>query len=101
VGVWVRVFGSRAKWTAKPFSDLDLGSKRQRELPRGMVDLADAFEESDRRFRVDIVDWHTVAPGFQAVIDRDGVVIVPSLEHKWIEYKFGDLTENLIHGVNR
>lgn len=73
-GVCVRVFGSRAKWTAKPHSDLDLALKGKEPLPRSVLgDLAEAFSESDLPFRVDIVDWHNVAPSFQAVIDRDGV----------------------------
>lgn len=73
-GVSVRVFGSRAKWTAKPHSDLDLALKGKEPLPRSVLgDLAEAFSESDLPFRVDIVDWHNVAPSFQAVIDRDGV----------------------------
>lgn len=71
-GVSVRVFGSRAKWTAKPHSDLDLALKGKQPLPRSVLgDLAEAFSESDLPFRVDVVDWHTVAPSFQAVIDRD------------------------------
>lgn len=75
-GVSVRVFGSRAKWTAKTFSDLDLAVKGKEKLPyKVMVELADAFEESDLPFRVDVVDWHAVTPSFQAVIDRDGVAL--------------------------
>lgn len=73
-GVSVRVFGSRAKWTAKPHSDLDLALKGKQPLPRSVLgDLAEAFSESDLPFRVDIVDWHAVTPSFQAAIDRDGV----------------------------
>lgn len=73
-GVSVRVFGSRAKWTAKPHSDLDLALKGKEALPLSVLgDLAEAFSESDLPFRVDVVDWHTVAPSFQAVIDRDGL----------------------------
>lgn len=75
-GVSVRVFGSRAKWTAKPHSDLDLALKGKEPLPRSVLgDLAEAFSESDLPFRVDVVDWHTVAPSFQAVIDRDGLTL--------------------------
>lgn len=71
-GVSVRVFGSRAKWTAKPHSDLDLALKGKELLPRSVLgDLAEAFSESDLPFRVDVVDWHTVALSFQEVIDRD------------------------------
>lgn len=73
-GVSVRVFGSRAKWTAKPHSDLDLALKGKEPLPRSVLgDLAEAFSESDLPFRVDVVDWHSVTPSFQAVIDRDGL----------------------------
>lgn len=76
-GVSVRVFGSRAKWTAKTFSDLDIAVKGKEKLPyKVMVELADAFEESDLPFRVDVVDWHAVTPSFQAVIDRDGVALL-------------------------
>lgn len=79
-GVSVRVFGSRAKWTAKPHSDLDLALKGKEPLPRSVLgDLAEAFSESDLPFRVDVVDWHTVAPSFQAVIDRDGVQLTVPL----------------------
>ena len=57
-GVSVRVFGSRAKWTAKPHSDLDLALKGKEPLPRSLLgDLAEAFSESDLPFRVDVVDW--------------------------------------------
>lgn len=79
-GVSVRVFGSRAKWTAKPHSDLDLALKGKQPLPRSVLgDLAEAFSESDLPFRVDIVDWHAVSPSFQAVIDRDGVQLTVPL----------------------
>ncbi|MCW2411802.1 MULTISPECIES: restriction endonuclease subunit S [unclassified Sphingobium] len=75
-GVSVRVFGSRAKWTTKPHSDLDLALKGKEPLPRSVLgDLAEAFSESDLPFRVDVVDWHAVTPSFQAVIDRDGVAL--------------------------
>lgn len=75
-GVSVRVFGSRAKWTAKPHSDLDLALKGKEPLPRPVLgDLAEAFSESDLPFRVDVVDWQTVTPSFQAVIDRDGFAL--------------------------
>lgn len=79
-GVSLRVFGSRAKWTAKPHSDLDLALKGKQPLPRSVLgDLAEAFSESDLPFRVDIVDWHAVTPSFQAVIDGDGVQLTVPL----------------------
>lgn len=91
-GVSVRVFGSRAKWTAKTFSDLDLAVKGKEKLPyQLMVELADAFEESDLPFRVDVVDWHTVTPSFQAVIDRDGVSLEVEYASPWQTLKLNQL----------
>lgn len=70
--VWV--FGSRAKWTAKDSSDLDLAIDAGRPLTSAeRADLSEAFEESDLPYRVDVADFQTVTPEFRAVIDRDGV----------------------------
>lgn len=80
-GVSVRVFGSRAKWAAKPHSDLDLALKGKGPLPPSLMsELAEAFSESDLPFKVDVVDWHSVASSFQAVIDRDGAPLPPARE---------------------
>ncbi len=74
--VGVLAFGSRAKWTAKEFSDLDLALKSNAKLPSHLLaDLNDAFSESDLPIKVDVLDWHAVAPSFQAIIDRDGVEV--------------------------
>lgn len=73
-GVSVRVFGSRANWTAKSHSDLDLALKGRDKLPSSLInELTEAFSESDLPIRVDVVDWHTVPPQLQAVIKRDGL----------------------------
>jgi type I restriction enzyme S subunit len=73
-GVSARVFGSRAKGKAKPYSDLDLALKGDENLSFALlVDVMEAFSESELPFKVDVLDWRAVAPGFQEVIDRDGV----------------------------
>ena len=65
-GVTVHVFGSRAKWTAKTHSDLDLALKRDAPLPSSLLaELAEAFSESDLPFKVDVVDWRAVGPGLR------------------------------------
>ncbi|UNU45110.1 restriction endonuclease subunit S [Sphingopyxis sp. YF1] len=56
-----------------------------------MVELADAFEESDLPFRVDVVDWHAVTPSFQAVIDRDGLPLLRERQSRWPVRTLGDL----------
>ncbi|MDR3212367.1 MAG: restriction endonuclease subunit S [Azoarcus sp.] len=72
--VWA--FGSRAKWTAKEYSDLDLAIMTDKPLPLSVsADLSDDFSESDLPWKVDIVDWATTSEAFRKVIERDKVVV--------------------------
>ena len=67
----VRAFGSRVKWTAKDYSDLDLavvGNKPLSFKQRGQ--LAEAFEESNLPIRVDVLDWQSISEGFRQVISE-------------------------------
>ena len=70
--VWV--FGSRAHGPAKRFSDLDLALSSTEAIPlRRLALLADAFEESDLPFRVDLLDLRTASPSIRDQINRSGV----------------------------
>ena len=70
--VEVLVFGSRARGDAKRFSDLDLALKAVDLLDPGiMARLADAFEESNLPWRVDLVDYHALTPAFLAAVQPD------------------------------
>ena len=72
----VRAFGSRASWTAKDYSDLDLAIVGDGPLDwRTLGLLKEAFEESDLPMRVDVLDWHDIAESFQRVIERYYVVV--------------------------
>ena len=65
----VKVFGSRAKGTAKSYSDLDLVVVGAAKLPTPVLyGLRDAFEESELPFRVEIVDWNRLTPEFKHAI---------------------------------
>ena len=67
--VWV--FGSRATWKTKRSSDLDLAIDAGRALTRNESSaLADAFDESDLPYKVDVVDMHNVSDTFKAIIER-------------------------------
>ncbi len=71
----VRVFGSRAHGTTRPFSDLDLlvlGPALEASL-RGS--LEEAFDESDLPFRVDIVEAATLSAEFRALIEPRAVAL--------------------------
>jgi type I restriction enzyme S subunit len=70
--VWV--FGSRARGTAKPYSDLDLAVITSEPLPLAVsAALAEDFSDSDLPWRVDVVDWATASEGFRRIIARDRV----------------------------
>ena len=73
--VWA--FGSRARRSAKPYSDLDLAIITDTPLRWGQVaELADDFSESDLPWRVDVVDWASTSEAFREIIQRDKVVVM-------------------------
>jgi type I restriction enzyme S subunit len=75
--VWA--FGSRAKWTAKPYSDLDLAIITDQPLPlAASASLTDDFSESDLPWRVDVVDWAITSEAFRQVIEQNKVVVQES-----------------------
>ena len=62
----VYAFGSRAAFTAKPHSDLDLVVVEKTEIAiRRMQLLEEAFADSDLPFRVDVLDWHAIPEDFR------------------------------------
>lgn len=75
-GVEVRAFGSRARGSPKPTSDLDLMVFSTKPLaPRTWALLADAFAESDLPFKVDLVDASTTTPSFRTLALAESVVV--------------------------
>ena len=75
-GYEVRAFGSRVKWTAKDYSDLDLAVVGNEPLSlRQRGQLAEAFEESNLPIRVDVLDWHTTSEEFKKIITEEYEVI--------------------------
>lgn len=74
--VWA--FGSRATWTARDSSDLDLVIVGDRPLSlRTLSRLQRAFEESYLPFSVDLVDWSQVSEDFRSIILKQRVVLQP------------------------
>jgi type I restriction enzyme S subunit len=75
--VYVWVFGSRAKWTAKAYSDLDLALEGDAAIPaKSLAAFEVALEESTLPFKVDVVDMHAVSDSFRQIIDRDKVALL-------------------------
>ena len=69
-GFKVWVFGSRANWTTKDSSDLDLAVEGAVRLDhKSMIGLEVAFEESDLPYTVDVVDLKAVSSGFRQIVE--------------------------------
>ena len=92
------VYGSRAKWTSRPESDLDLVVFTVPGQGRQVGNLREAFEESDLPFRVDLFVWDEVPESFRKQIEAEHVVLAeeeePGLGKEWCEFVLGELTDN-------
>jgi type I restriction enzyme S subunit len=72
--IWA--FGSRATFTAKPASDLDLCIVGDESVNfRALGNLQDAFSESDLPMKVDIVDYVTTSETFRKIIEEQKVIL--------------------------
>jgi uncharacterized protein len=68
----VRMFGSRARGTPKPYSDLDLVIMGDEPVPLSTLgQLHEAFASSELPWRVDLVDWASTSPEFQQHIQTN------------------------------
>ncbi len=94
-GCEVRAFGSRATWTAKEHSDLDLAVVGSKPLDWERHCLVrEAFEESDLPIRVDVVDWESLSESFRQAIDGACVVVQEAAPgSSWRETTLSDVAE--------
>ncbi len=91
----VRAFGSRYKWTAKDYSDLDLAIVGNKKLDKKVIyDIKEAFSESDLPIRVDVLDWYAISDEFKQIINQGYEVIQKKekqLPDGWEIKKLGDM----------
>ena len=89
------VYGSRAKWTSRPQSDLDLVVFPTPEQQHRVGDLREAFEESDLPFRVDLFVWDEVPETFRLEIEEEHATLVSTPRERtifnWRETRWGDI----------
>jgi type I restriction enzyme S subunit len=72
----VKLFGSRARGTAKSFSDIDLVIMNEQALSlEQFAKLTLAFEESDLPYKVDVVQWAELSDDFKKLIVDEAVAI--------------------------
>ncbi len=73
----VVLYGSRARGTKKPYSDIDLCIMSDTPIDsRIMSQLKDAMSESYLPVRVDLTDWADTSPSFQQIISADNEVLI-------------------------
>jgi len=95
--VWA--FGSRAKWTVKDYSDLDLCVVSDKPLSVSILGaMAEDFSDSDLPWKVDVVDWATTSESFRKIIEMDKVVVQKAGQtlsgvNEWPEVKLRDVFE--------
>lgn len=97
--VWV--FGSRATWLAKEYSDLDLAIARKDGTALSLTvtsALETAFEDSLLPWKVDVVDLHSVSEEFRAAIERDKVLFSLGVGGEWITTTIGELCKKVVTG---
>lgn len=75
-GWQVLAFGSRARFQAKPHSDLDLAIVAPQALSLAeMADLQDLFGASDLTFKVDVLDMAAATPAMRDEVMKSAVVL--------------------------
>jgi uncharacterized protein len=75
-GQQVWAFGSRVQGHAQTFSDLDIAVISSQPLSlETMSKLRSAFSESNLPFTVDILDWASLSPEFQAIIEKEHEIL--------------------------
>ena len=98
------VYGSRAKWTSRPQSDLDLVVFPTPEQRQRVGDLREALEESNLPFRVDLFVWDEVPVSFRKRIEAEHIGLAPAIEPRrhitdWREVLLSDVTDFLSGGT--
>ena len=105
VDVKVWVFGSRASWTTKDSSDLDIALDGENKLSHKVLGaLKDAFEDSTLPYTVDVVDLHAVSDDFKKIVEEQRVAL-PSVRAServgsaWRQVVLGDVCTKIGSGA--
>ena len=105
VTVWA--YGSRVRWNARPYSDLDLVAFTSPGQESQLANLKDAFEESPLPFEVDLLAWDNLPESFHRRIKQEYAVLqehVPKagrVGSEWLDVAIGEITEVTISNVDK
>lgn len=72
----VLAFGSRVKWTARQYSDLDLAIRSDEEIPWETISaIKNELSESRLPMMVDVLDMASVSETFRGIIEEEYAVV--------------------------
>jgi len=74
-GARVFLFGSRARGTHQPYSDVDLLIDADADLSAFIGGLSETLEEGNFPYKVDLVDARSLASSYLASVERDKVLL--------------------------
>lgn len=77
----VYVFGSRARGTQHPFSDIDILYEENPEYPiedDKISLIKEALEDSNLPFKVDLVNAKYLAASYRPSVEKDRIIVLPS-----------------------
>jgi len=67
----IRIFGSRYKHTNKEYSDIDIAIVQKEKISIKLYsELKEEFEESNLKYRVDLIDWNIISEEFKQIIEE-------------------------------
>lgn len=67
----IRIFGSRYKCTNKEYSDIDIAIIGKEKISIELyTKMREEFEESNLKYRVDLVDWNAISDEFKKIIEE-------------------------------
>lgn len=78
LGCQVWIFGSRARGTPHPFSDIDLLFQLPsgKSLPSGFLsDIREKAEESRLNYKIDLVDEQDLASSYKANVHQEKILL--------------------------
>ena len=98
------IYGSRAKWTSSPESDLDVVVFAMPEQHLQVGNLREALDESNLPFRVDLFVWDNLSDSFRQQIESDHVVLVADVRLDsprigWVSLTLGDVCTKIGSGA--
>lgn len=74
----VRIFGSRARGDAKPYSDLDLVIYDDEPVDElALAEATEDFDESALPYHVDLAQWRDLPDSLRRAIAQDNVRLSP------------------------